>query len=420
MSSVVGKTVSLFRYMGRAGRVLASDGPRAFMGRVAAKLAAGSSGRADDLLVRPDDALAVDLTAPHPAIAHPLVVADRSLNLAWISSPPGRESGGHHNMFRFIKFAQDAGHRSTVYLYDGHRDHISLPEIRDMLRTSDSYPNPGPTIRLWEPETGVDQDTDAIFATGWETAYPAYRDASPARRFYFVQDYEPLFYPTGSQALLAENTYRFGFHGITAGGWLSERLATEFGMPTDHFDFAADTRQYQVTHDGARPDVFFYARPVTARRAFELGVLALSAFAKMRPEARINLAGWDVSHLHVPFRYVNHSSLNLGQLNTLYNSCATGLVLSLTNLSLLPLELLAAGVTPVLNDGPNNRKVTNNPRIHWTDTTPSSIARGLVEAYDAGKDGSQARANAASVGTAGWAESGAQFVSALERVMRSA
>ena len=33
------------------------------------------------------------------------------------------------------------------------------------------------------------------------------------------------FYPAGSQSLLAEATYRFGFHGVTAGRWLAQRLA---------------------------------------------------------------------------------------------------------------------------------------------------------------------------------------------------
>ena len=36
---------------------------------------------------------------------------------------------------------------------------------------------------------------------------------------YFVQDFEPLFYPMGSDYLLAENTYRKGLYHITTGAW---------------------------------------------------------------------------------------------------------------------------------------------------------------------------------------------------------
>ena len=48
------------------------------------------------------------------------------------------------------------------------------------------------------------------------------------------------FYPAGSEALLAEATYRFGFHGITAGRWLADRLRRDYGMQADHFDFGRD------------------------------------------------------------------------------------------------------------------------------------------------------------------------------------
>lgn len=34
---------------------------------------------------------------------------------------------------------------------------------------------------------------------------------------YFVQDFEPLFYGMGSKAVLAENTYRFGFTVLQLG-----------------------------------------------------------------------------------------------------------------------------------------------------------------------------------------------------------
>jgi hypothetical protein len=44
-----------------------------------------------------------------------------------------------------------------------------------------------------------------------------------------VQDFEPYFEPVGSYSTFAENTYRFGFHGITLGEWLSKKLTNEYG-----------------------------------------------------------------------------------------------------------------------------------------------------------------------------------------------
>lgn len=372
------------------------------------------SANRQEMLVDIDDAAAVDWTVRPDNLAAPTVVTSGPVDIAWVCSPPGAESGGHQNLFRFIKFAEEAGHRSTIYLY-GAGD--SIPTIRKMLASRSGYPELAADIRYYDPAVGVDVGTQAIFATGWETAYPVYRDASDARRFYFVQDFEPYFYPVGSQSSLAENTYRFGFHGITAGAWLEEKLRDEFGMRADHFDFAVDRERYHVINEGPRDEIFFYARPVTPRRAFELGMLALTDFAQLRPDITINLAGWDVTGWKVPFPHRNLASLDISELNALYNRCAAGLVLSLTNLSLLPLELMASGVVPVVNDAPNNRLVTDRPGIEWVPLSPPAIARRLADVVDRDFP-STAQYVSSMVGHADWAESGRQFMEAFERGMR--
>ncbi|MFM8905159.1 MAG: hypothetical protein ACKOIB_07950, partial [Verrucomicrobiota bacterium] len=84
---------------------------------------------------------------------------------------------------------------------------------------------------------------------------------------------------------------------------------------------------------------------------------------------------------------VRETILTLDELPAFYNEMAAGLVLSMTKCSLLPLELLACGCVPVVNDAPNNRLVVDNPSIVWISTsglrswnsvsasTPRSLAR---------------------------------------------
>ncbi|SEB00738.1 rhamnosyltransferase WsaF family glycosyltransferase [Leifsonia sp. 21MFCrub1.1] len=398
--------------------MLKNHGWRATVGYFRSKVGQVAGKQKPRLLVDLGDAAAVDWTVLPERITSPLTVADRPSRIAWIMSPPGKESGGHQNLFRFIKFAEDAGHRCDVYLYHAGEVAVDLRVVRDMLSASEAYPDLAGDLRVWDRTAGVADGTDAIFATGWETAYPAFLDRSRARRFYFVQDYEPLFYPLGSEALLAENTYRFGFHGITAGGWLKAKLHDEFGMRTDSFDFSVDRSLYRLENTGRRNEVFFYARPVTPRRAFEFGLVALEDFARERPDVTINLAGWDVSNWEIPFEFNNLSSLQLSELNAVYNRCAAGLVLSLSNMSLLPLELLASGVVPVVNDGPNNRMVSDNPYIEYVPASPVAIARKLIEVVDRPDAPEHARVIADSVASTTWADSGAAFVTAFERAMR--
>jgi hypothetical protein len=375
----------------------------------------GQRKTAMSMLVKADDAREVDWTDPPPSLRAWTPVVRDSYATAWIMSPPGDGSGGHQNLFRFIQFLEEAGHTATIYLYHA-GEPIDIDAVREMLATSPSYPDLRARVVLLT-DAGVAPGTDAIFATGWETAYPSFRDRSSARRLYFVQDFEPAFYPMGSEYVLAENTYRFGFHGITAGAWLPTKLA-EYGMTAEPFDFGADGDIYRHTNDERRTEVFFYARPVTARRGFELGLLTLQRFARERPDHVINLAGWDVGPWDIPFPHRNLSTMPITELSDVYNRCAAGLVLSLTNMSLLPLELLACGVIPVLNEGANNSLVAHNPYFEYSPLSPAALARKLVEVVDRDDLPARAREASASIEAMDWSHAATQFIESFERAMR--
>lgn len=336
-----------------------------------------------------------------------------SFTINWVMSPPGKGSGGHQNLFRFIRFLELAGHTCRIYLYST-IDKRTVAEIKQLLK--DSYPKTKASIEWLDGEMAP---ADAVFATGWETAYPVFNSSLGAQRFYFVQDFEPYFYPIGSEYVLAENTYRFGFCGITAGKWLSTKLHGEYGMDTDHFEFGAEPELYRHDNDARRREIFFYARPVTARRGFELGIMALELFHKKHPEYTINLAGWDVSDYEIPFPHKNLSSLQLDELSPLYNKCAAALVLSLTNMSLLPIELLACGTIPVMNDGPNNRLVSDNEFIAYVSNNPAALSTKLSEIVSRADLPEHARQASRSVANQSWEKSGQKFVSIVEEKLRN-
>jgi hypothetical protein len=394
--------------------ILRTQGLRALVSRVSDRLRGRHGVRPS--LVRYDDALAVDWSTPHAAVSSPKKVPDGPLTVAWIMSPPGETSGGHQNIYRFISYLEAAGHTVRIYLYSANLS-TSADAVRSMTAASSAFAHNLASVEQYT-DAGVADDVDAIFATGWETAYPAFRDSSDARRLYFVQDFEPYFYAVGTESVLAENTYRFGFSAITAGGWLASKLATEYGMTTRFYGFGADREHYNVLNTGKRNEIFFYARPGTERRGFELGLMALDLFSRERPEYTINLAGWDVSEYTISFAYRNLGSMPIHELNAVYNRCAAGLVLSMTNMSLLPLELLAAGVIPIVNDGPNNVQVSDNPFIEYAAASPRALADRLIAVVDREDLPQHSQQAAASLGEGGWSKSGAQFVDAFESVMR--
>jgi glycosyltransferase involved in cell wall biosynthesis len=355
--------------------------------------------------VHPADVLAADLDRPFlPPI--PRLAPGEPISLNWVMAGPGIGSGGHTTVFRVLRHLEAHGYRNRVYLYDP-----SLTDDRHYARIiREHFGFDGPVQRL----DGAMQDAHAVFATAWPSAYAVYNARCAGRRLYFVQDLEPDFYPAGVERVLAENTYRMGFHAITAGRWLSEQLGGRYGMDADAFDFGCDTSRYR--NEGRRRDgIVYYAKPSTPRRGFELGVLALELFAARRPDIAIHLYGERVGAL--PFRFTDHGVVSPDALNAIYNQCLAGLSLSLTNVSLVPLEMLAAGCIPVVNDAPHNRKVLDNPDVRYAQPTPSALAGALEEIVASSGVSARGRAASEGVGAASWSEAGVRVDTIIRRLV---
>jgi glycosyltransferase involved in cell wall biosynthesis len=245
--------------------------------------------------------------------------------------------------------------------------------------------------------------------------------ASPAKgkRCYFVQDFEPSFYPAGSESLLAEATYRFGFHGVTAGRWLAQLLTENYGMAADHFDFGCDLERYSYDPAAERTSICHFSYPGKPRRAHTLAISALDLFAARHPEVDIHLYGQSPGPL--PFRAIDHGLQTPEQLNELYNRCVAGLVLSATNVSLVPHEMLAAGCIPVMNDAEHNRIVLDNDHVAYASPTPFDLAAALSERVERSRAERTAAAEAAAASVAGttWELAGAQVERAVRELVES-
>lgn len=285
----------------------------------------------------------------------------------------GRGSGGHLNIFRFIVNLVDLGYECRIVVCNsmGPIDGEWLAaDIADWFQPMDAK------VYFW-PEQEIPQ-AHFTFATGWQTAYAVNAFRGTVHRYYLVQDFEPYFYPLGTEYVLAEQTYRLPFHAVTAGGWLAGKLQNDYGMPASAVGFSYDKHLYRpLPRRTKERHVLFYARPVTARRGFELGILVLTEIARRLPDVKFILAGWDVSEYDIPFEHLNAGIVPLDELPDLYSQCDAALVISLTNLSLLPLELMACGCAVVSNSGPNVEWLLNDGNAAIADMSIASLADAL-------------------------------------------
>lgn len=401
----------------QARRLLRSEGAggisRRVRGRIASRVAPPGS---TPLPVSPEDfRRAARLLSTGTGLPPPLPWDGwEPLRIAWVDVPPGPGSGGQTTIYRMVAALERAGHSCSIYLLDQHGWHL------DQHRQ---------VIAQWWPDVRADvrdvadgiEDCHAIFATCWESAYPVLVSGALGARFYFVQDFEPYFYAAGSESLLAEATYQLGFHGITAGRWLAEKLAEDYGMECDSFDFGVDLSSYSLAAgEEAAPEragVCYYSRPSTPRRAHELALAALTLFAEQYPDVDIHVYGERSGPL--PFPAERHGLMTPDELGRLYRRCVAGLTLSATNVSLVPHEMLAAGCIPVVNDAVHNRVVLDNPHVAYAQATPFALAAelGRLVSLSAAERTALAATAAASVTGRSWEDAGRAVDKAIREVV---
>jgi glycosyltransferase involved in cell wall biosynthesis len=346
--------------------------------------------------VRSADVIAVDLSRPFKPSILP-TKPGQPLVANWVMTPPTRGSGGHTTIFRIIRYLESHGYANRVYFYDAYDGDHAYYEL--IVRSYYNFHGPVANVNC-----GM-EDAHIVFATGWPTAYPVFNSHIAGKRFYFIQDFEPFFYPVGGTSSLAESTYKMGFHGIIIGKSFADKLNTEYGMTVDTFKFGCDISQYNRQPTHKRTGIVFYARQENARRGYELGLMALEVFAARRPDIEIHIYGDKIGKLS--FAFIDHGRVMPEEINEIYNRCYAGLSLSFTNVSLVPHEMLASGCIPVVNDTIQARTDLNNPFVYYSEPYPQALAAQLEALVSDRNLESLSAAGAASVKTASWDEAGA-------------
>lgn len=297
----------------------------------------------------------------------------RSIN--WVIPDFNVGSGGHTTIFRLIYYLERFGFHSRIII-DGPCHFPNAGSARNCVREHFFPLQAAVTI-------GRDSMRPAwiTFATGWTTAYTV-RDFRPTRiKCYLIQDFEPGFYAWGSEYAFAENTYRMGFAGITAGDWLARLAGSRYGMQARPFGFGVDRdiyHPYAGKRDASQKKVFCYARPVTQRRGFELGLLALKVLNDRLPGVHVVFAGWKLSDYEIPFKHTDLGTVSPTALAAAIAGSDVALVISLSNLSLLPLEVMACGCPVVSNNGPHVEwGLKHEVNALLAEAVPEALAGGL-------------------------------------------
>ena len=268
-----------------------------------------------------------------------------SLRIHFVVPDFAKGSGGHMTIFRTMKWLEMFGHKLTLWILNPDR-HTSEALARQDIH---QYFQPlKADVRFLNNEFYSTQG-DVVFATAWQTAAVVNQASGFKEKFYFVQDHEPEFYPTGTDAILSRETYSWGLNCICASPWLRQ-LMESYGCWARHFWLAYDQSRYFAPKERPQneiPQIAVYARHFTARRAVELTMAALQELALDGVEFHAHLFGADYDVESCPFPATSHGVLSEHELADLYRKCDIGICFSATNYSLVPQEMMGTGL-PVI------------------------------------------------------------------------
>ena len=258
--------------------------------------------------------------------------------------------GGHYTLFRFADHYARKGIKQYIFVYDnkGHADVLRLQSELDTVFSKGSMEVIGEIAKV--PACNV------ALATTWQSAYYVRSFNHCEHKFYFMQDFESHFYAHGTASMQANNTYTFGFHGITGGDWNRQQFLS-FGGFAEAYIASTDRNIFFPANEGGQvreavSRIFFYGRPSTERRCFELGIEVLYLISLKYPDIELVIAGLDMKQAP-SFKCTMLGNLTLAKTGELYRSCDIGIAFSGTNLSYLPGELMACGVPVISNNGPH-------------------------------------------------------------------
>jgi len=302
----------------------------------------------------------------------------RAMNIHWIVPDFSKGGGGHMTIFRMVSFFERMGHTQTIWINNpepGRTDENGYDDIQKHFQFFSG------DVKILDNRFKKAAG-DAVIATDCWTVWPAQSASNFKRRFYFVQDFEPSFHPMGSSYLAAEETYKQDIDCICASPWLAKLMTEKYSRWARPFWLAADTELYhppQKRPANKVPRIAFYARHFTARRAVELGMLALEVLAKRGVKFNVDFFGAPIEFSVAPFAFKDHGVASPEELAALFQQTDIGVVFSATNYSLVPQEMMACGLPIVELKGESTECIFPAETVSLAEPHPEKIADAIEE-----------------------------------------
>lgn len=277
------------------------------------------------------------------------------------------------------------------------------------------------------PKSEMDNiKSDVVVATYWASVF--FTKKMSGYKMYFLQDYEPYFYLYGETFLFAKKTYELGLHMVSLGSWNKYMVEKQCDITTDIdiIDFPYEKNEYlrvERNYDSYKSKRNFKIAVYIKETGRRAPYIIQSILGKVKNEFSKENINLDIKYYGEDKYFEclegeNIGKLNKQQLSELYKEADFGMCASLSNVSLVPYEMLAMGLPLIeFEDGTYKYFLPEDSAIltsfNWRDlyeelkksiNNPNIIKERAKIAY-------------AALDTLSWETSGKQFSDILNKVI---
>lgn len=293
--------------------------------------------------------------------------------IAWLIPTFGEGSGGIRTILQNADYLSKNGFQCDLYI--GGDENVD--DVRKKIEKKYGINIEGKIVNGYS----LLGKYDLAIATYYATARIVSR-SSARKKLYFIQDYEPWFFPMSINYLDADDSYKYGLTGVTIGRWLAKKIYNDYGMEVGCFSFCADLNVYKpIANTEKEKAICFIFQPDKPRRMVDLGLKALQIVKQKRPDVKIYLYGSEKQKAYN--LEIEHLGLiSPADCNLLYNKCSVGLCFSATNPSRIPFEMMASGLPVVELYGENTIYDLTDEGCLLAERNPNSVADAILKLLD--------------------------------------
>ncbi|MDF2869548.1 MAG: glycosyltransferase [Anaerocolumna sp.] len=269
---------------------------------------------------------------------------EKTKRILFVVERMAKYSGGQTSMLRLGTELAKLGHEVGYVVYK--------PQTKSDMEEIAASNLTGYLGRMYTNKQLEGIKSDIVVATSWDTV--AFTKKIPGYKMYFIQDYEPYFFSFGELFLMAKKTYEQGLHMVSLGAWNKEMIEKNCRpvSPVDYVEFPYESAEYP--HYKRDYDSYSKKKEIVV-------AVYLKYYGKRLPNITQHMLkqvkekflsdGIKLTLLYYgedkSFR--TEGGENLGMLTkkellSLYRRADFGMVASMSNVSLVPYEMLATGL----------------------------------------------------------------------------